>query len=601
MTQKSKTANNKTSDPIKGMLFADWSAKLMPQWLRDTERAIETGEIEKAKQLLDETFVKNELEGLTGTAKVFTMYKTASLLKYADMFTRAEQMFEDLLTFNNHSSVYNELSDLFRKTGRLNKAIQYLDKAIKVSPNEPLLWGNMAGNLINLGQAEKAIETLRKVIKMCPENNTVHSNYFLYSHYLQNFPRAEIFNDAVKWASRNMPARLAKKNHSNIPDPNRRLKIGYISPDFRSHSVTYFFEPLLEAHNRDNFEIFGYGNVFHYDEVTERLKSKFDQYRNVRPLDDKAKAEQIESDGIDILIDLAGHSGCTGLYAMAYKPAPIQATWLGYPDTTGMSQIDYRITDAVADPPGSEQYYSEKLFYLPGIFLCYSPCGIQPPVEPSPFLQTKRITFGCFNNSSKINPLIIGLWAEILKQVPNSQLLLKFKSGQDDEIREIFLKQFEAFGVARDRIAISGWLQSPGDLMLYSKVDIALDTFPYNGTTTTCQALLMGVPVVSLVGEHHLSRVGLSILKHLDMEFFAAPAPQQYVARAVALANRPESLAKIRDTMRQRLCASALCNKAIFAARMEKAYRQMWQTWCQKQNDSNTVGEANAQSVAEKI
>lgn len=600
MTKKTKIGNQK-ADPLKGMQFDDWSARLMPQWLKDTQMAIEAGDIGKARQFLDETLIRRELDALSGTAKVFTMYKIASLLKNADMFGRAEQMFEDLLKFNNHSAVYNELADIFKKTGRLNKAIHYLDKAIEISPNEPLLWGNMAADLISLGQTEKAIELLRKVMQRLPDHNIVHSNYFLYSHYLQNFPRREIFSDAVRWASRNMPPRLAKRNHSNTPDPNRRLKIGYISPDFRNHSVTFFFEPLLDAHNRERFEIYGYGNIFHYDEVTERLKSKFDQYRNVRPLDDRAKADLIESDGIDILVDLAGHSGYTGLYAMAYKPAPIQATWLGYPDTTGMSQVDYRITDAIADPPGSEQYYSEKLFYLPGIFLCYSPCGIQPPVEPSPFLQSNRITFGCFNNSSKINPLIIRLWAEILKQVPDSQLLLKFKSGQDDEIRDLFLKRFEEVGIVRDRIAISGWLQSPADLMLYNKVDIALDTFPYNGTTTTCQALLMGVPVISLVGEHHMSRVGLSILKNLDMEFFAAPTPQQYVARAAALAMRPESLAKIRSTMRDRLCASALCNRAIFAARMEKAYRQMWQIWCQQQKDKNSASEAEVQSIAERI
>ncbi len=598
MTKKSKTGNNKNIDPIKGMSFDDWAAKLMPQWLKDAENAIEAGDIEKAKCLLEEAFVKNEIDRLTGTAKVYHMFEIASLLKNADLIPRAEQIFEDLLKFNNHSAVYNELADIFKKTGRLNKAIHYLNTAIKMFPNEPLLWGNLAGNLISLGQTEKAVELLQKVAQMRPEHDIVHSNYFIYSHYLQNFPRAEIFNDIVKWAARNMSPRMAKKHHSNTSDPNRRLKIGYISPDFRNHSVTFFFEPLLEAHDRDKVEVFGYGNVFHHDETTERLKSKFDQYRNVRPLDNKAKAELIESDGIDILVDLAGHSGHTGLYAMAYKPAPIQATWLGYPDTTGMSQVDYKITDAIADPPGSEQYYSEKLFYLPGIFLCYSPCGIQPPLAPSPFIETKHITFGCFNNSSKINPLIIGLWAEILKQVPNSNLLLKFKSGQDDEIRDIFLKQFEQAGIAKDRIAISGWLQSPADLMLYNKVDIALDTFPYNGTTTTCQALLMGVPLISLVGENHMSRVGLSIFKNLGMEFFAAPTPQQYVARAVALAMKPDSLAKIRNTMRDRLRASALCNKAVFAARMENAYRQMWQTWCQKQNDNNTAG---VKSVAEKL
>jgi predicted O-linked N-acetylglucosamine transferase (SPINDLY family) len=182
---------------------------------------------------------------------------------------------------------------------------------------------------------------------------------------------------------------------------------------------------------------------------------------------------------------------------------------------------------------------------------------------------------------------MIGLWAKILKQVPNSNILLKFKSGQDDEIREIFLKQFEDEGISRDRIAISGWLQTPADLALYNRVDIVLDTFPYNGTTTTCQALLMGVPVISLVGQHHMSRVGLSILTNLGFEFFAAPTPEQYVARASALALKSDSLAKIRNTMRDRMRASTLCNKVIFAARMENAYRQMWHNWCQKQIDKN--------------
>lgn len=590
-TKNKNKGNNPGRDNIN---FNDWE-KNMPQWLKDAQNAIEHGQVETANRLLEEKTVQNEIESRSGASKIFTMYKIASLLKHAGQINRSEKLLEDLLKINNHSAVYNDLADICRKTGRINQAIRYAKTAIDITPDEPLLWGNLANNLISIGQTKKAIEMLRKVTQMRPDHNQAYSNMLLFSHYLPDLGRSDIYDLGVKWANRNLPAKLAKKDHANIPDPDRKLKIGYISPDFRNHSVTYFFEPLLEAHNRENFEIYGYGNIFHYDSTTDRLKAKFDQYRNIRPLEDKALAELIENDGIDILVDLAGHSANSRIYAMAYKPAPIQATWCGYPDTTGMSQIDYRITDAVADPPGSEKYYSEKLFYLPDIFLCYGPCGIQLPVAPLPCLETKKIVFGCFNNSSKINPFIIGLWAKILHQVPDSTLLLKFKSGQDDEIREIFLKKFEESGITKDRIAISGWLQSPADLALYNKVDIALDTFPYNGTTTTCQSLLMGVPVISLVGEHHMSRVGLSILTNLGFEFFAAPNPDQYVARAVALALNTTSLAKIRATMRDRMRASTLCNKAIFAKRMENAYRQMWHTWCRTQTNKQLVGNSAEQ------
>jgi predicted O-linked N-acetylglucosamine transferase (SPINDLY family) len=576
MSENTKTINVKNEKPIN---YFDWLEQA-PQWLKDAHTAVVEGNLQTALQLINENLIDQELQKLPKIDRSYTMYRAASLLRQSGDVKRAEDLLTEILKFNAHAAVYNELSDIYRNTGRTNEAIRSLKAAIDNCPDEPLLWGNLATNLLTIGQIDKAVELLHKVWHMRPENNLAASNLLLYMHYDPKLTRSAAFDVATKWAKQNVPQSMAKTSHTNTRDPNKKLKIGYISPDFRNHSVTYFFEPLLEAHDREKFEIYGYGNIYHYDEVTDRLKAKFDHYRNVRTLSNEAKAKQVEQDGIDILVDLAGHSGNCCIYSMAYKPAPIQVTWLGYPDTTGMTQIDYRLTDIIADPPGSEKYYSEKLFYLPDIFLCYGPCGIQLPIGPLPYLETKRITFGCFNNSTKINPLIIDLWSQILKNVPNSQMLLKFKSGQDDEIRDMFLTRFEEAGIAKDRIAISGWLQSPHDLNLYNKVDIALDTFPYNGTTTTCQSILMGVPVVSLVGEHHMSRVGLSILTNLGMEFFAAPTPQQYIARATALALKPESISKIRTTMRDRMRGSTLCNKAIFAARMEKAYRTMWQTWC---------------------
>lgn len=588
---------NRGKNQQKTLKFDEWKDQ-MPQWLKEAYTAVENGQLQEAARLLDEKTVQIAMEDMSATSRTFTMFGMAVLLKQIGQVKRAEGLYEEILKTNNHSAVYNDLADIYRNTGRLNKAIRYLKTAIDKDPNEPILWGNLGSNLMQLGQIDKAIELMRKVTQRLPDNNFAHSNMLLYMHYLPDLPRPAIFEEAKKWAQRNLPQRLAKTTHRNIPDPERKLKIGYISPDFRNHSVTYFFEPLLDAHNRDIVEVYGYGNIHHYDNTTTRLKSKFDHYRNIRPLDDKAVVELIENDGIDILVDLAGHSANSRIYAMAYKPAPIQATWLGYPDTTGMSQIDYRITDSIADPPCDEKYYSEKLFYLPDIFLCFGPGNTMPAVAPLPFFDRKHITFGCFNNSSKINPFITGLWSNILKQTPNSKLLLKFKSGQDDEIREVFIKRFEAVGISNDRIAVSGWLPSPADLELYNQVDIALDTSPYGGTTTTCQSLLMGVPVISLIGEHHMSRVGLSILTNLGLEFFAAPTPEQYVSKAVALASNPSALGKIRAAMRARMAASPLCNSTKFAEKMENAYRQMWHKWCLSQGNNNLV---EVESSAEKV
>jgi len=533
----------------------------MPQWLCDARDAVIDGRIDEAAKLLDEQKVEQALSKLDRPSRIFTQFEVALMVRELGDGSRAEKLCKQIIESTPHPAVYNELATIYEQQGRLNEAIRYLNDAMKMDPNEPRIWSNLAGDLIKLGQVEKGISLLRKAVEKMSDNNLAYSNLLLYMHYLPDPDASVIFEESKRWADRNAPAHLAKTDHRNNPDPDRRLKIGYISPDFRNHSVSYFFEPLLDGHNRDEVELYGYGNVMHYDETTDRLKSKFDHYRNIRPLDDKAVAQLVEDDAIDILVDLAGHSANSRISAMAYKPAPIQVTWLGYPNSTGMSQIDYRLTDSIADPPGSEKFYAEKLLYLPHGFLCYGPGRMMPPVAEPPASRKGCITFGSFNNSSKINPFIVELWARVLKSNEGSCLLLKFKSGGDEEIRNMYLERFEKFGIDRDRIATCGWLQPPAHLELYKEVDIALDTFPYNGTTTTCQALLMGVPVITMVGKSHMSRVGLSILTRVGLEFFAASNPDEYVAKAAALAAKIDALATIRATMRQRMAASALCNR----------------------------------------
>jgi predicted O-linked N-acetylglucosamine transferase (SPINDLY family) len=569
--------NNKNQQKV--LQFDDWK-KEMPQWLKDAYTVVEDGQIEEATQLLKEEVVQNAMKNMSGHIRVFAMYAIAALLTQIGQAERAEGLYDEILKTNTHSAIYNDLANIYKDSGRLSKAMRYYQKAIEENPNEPMLWSNFSLCLMRLGYADKSIALMRKTAEKLPDNDFVHSSLLLHLHYLSEVNHSSIFEESRKWAQRNLPQSLAKTFHRNDPDPQRKLRIGYVSPDFCLHSVAYFFEPLLDSHNRDIVEVYGYGNVNRCDSTTERLKGKFDHYRNIRPLDDKAIAKLIEKDNIDILVDLAGHSAGSKIYVMAYKPAPVQVTWLGYPDTTGMSQIDYRLTDEIADPAGSEKFYSEELFYLPEGFLCYGPGSMMPPVVQSPCLERKNITFGSFNNSTKINPVVIETWSRILKSTPGSSLLLKFKSGSDNEICQIYLDRFASHGISPDRIRTSDWLPASQHLELYGQVDIALDTFPYNGTTTTCQALLMGVPVISLLGEHHISRVGHSILSRLGLEFFVASTLDEYVAKAVALASNAEALDKIRSSMRMRMAVSPLCNKVKFAKNIENAYRQMWHRWC---------------------
>jgi protein O-GlcNAc transferase len=291
----------------------------------------------------------------------------------------------------------------------------------------------------------------------------------------------------------------------------------------------------------------------------------------------------IERDQIDILVDLAGHVGDNRLLVMARKPAPIQVTYLGYPDTTGLAAIDYRLTDVIADPPdlGAQRFYTEELAFLPDGFLCYRPPDFAPVIAPLPAEKAGFVTFGSFNNNCKINPTVTDLWAQVLRANANSRLLLKLKGGDDTSIRDRYLDLFEKAGLGRARVDIQGWKSPDEHLQTYAQMDIALDTYPYNGTTTTCEALWMGVPTVSLLGECHPSRVGLSILTRLGLEFFVASTPREYVAKATALATNLPALAQIRRTMRARIAASGLCYAKGFAARVEAAYRQMWRRWCQ--------------------
>ena len=299
-------------------------------------------------------------------------------------------------------------------------------------------------------------------------------------------------------------------------------------------------------------------------------------------MSDQDVSSLIRNDKIDILIDLTGHTNLNRLLVFSMKPAPIQITYLGYPATTGLSTIDYRLTDQWADPPGlDDQYYSETLIHLRQGFLCYRPPENTPDIGDCPAKENGYITFGSFNNLAKITPEVINCWAEILSQIPNSRLIIKNKSMIDVEVKNYYLGAFNKKGITSNRLEIFPEMRSFSEhLSLYNKVDIALDTFPYNGTTTTCEALWMGVPIITLKGDRHAGRVGVSLLTRTEMTDFIADTIDEYIAKAIEFSGKIDLLADIRTNMRDRLSKSPLCNAQDFTRNLEETYRMLWRKWC---------------------
>jgi predicted O-linked N-acetylglucosamine transferase (SPINDLY family) len=462
--------------------------------------------------------------------------------------------------------------------GLISEAEQHHRRCIELKPDYHKAWNNLGNDLRDQGRLSEARDAYRMALQLEPDYMRAHSN-LLFSMLYDMADSQAVYDEHLQWDSMHaaglMP--LAKDDRRDA-DPERKLRIGYVSPDFREHSVAYFIEPILAAHERNHFEIYCFSDVHRPDAVTARLKGYADKWLDISACSDEAVAEMIRQECIDILIDLAGHTSHHRLMVFARKPAPVQATYLGYPATTGMSAMDYRLTDEWADPAGQERYHSEQLLRLPGGFLCYTPSSAAPQVASLPHEKNGYISFGCFNHLSKVTPEVIVVWSQILQQLPGSHLVLKHISLQDAKVRERYLQMFEENGVNRDRIDTLDWSASVREhLSCYSLVDIALDTFPYNGTTTSCEALWMGVPVVCLKGKVHAGRVGLSLLESGGRQEWVAGSREGYVSLALQLAADPEGLIDLRAGLRQELAASSLCDRSATTHALEDVYRNMWQ------------------------
>jgi predicted O-linked N-acetylglucosamine transferase (SPINDLY family) len=479
----------------------------------------------------------------------------------------------------------NNLAIVLWQEGHLEEAADCLREALRSQPDLGEAHNNLGNVLREQGQVQEAVECFRQTFERWPDYHTSANNMLFSLHYLSGQEPDSLFARHKQWGD-SVAGRFSETQRwTNIRDPDRRLRIGYVSPDFWTHSVSCFFEPLLMQHDAQKVEITCYANVDQEDATTLRLKSAAHHWRKVNGLNEEQLAAQIRADGIDILVDLAGHTAGNRLLAFARRPAPVQVTYLGYPATTGLPTIDYRFTDAEADPLGeTERFHTEELVRLPHGFLCYQPrAEADLPVRPPPCTTAGHVTFGSFNNLPKTTPAVVALWARILHAVPGSRLVMKNRSFQDAATRERYAVQFAGHGIASDRLTFAGRIASVDEhLTWYHRLDIALDPFPYNGTTTTCEALWMGVPVITLAGRLHAGRVGVSLLTRVGLPELIAGNEDDYIQRAVELANAPDRLQTLRATLRQRLRASSLCDGPGFARDVEAAYREMWRRWCSR-------------------
>lgn len=475
---------------------------------------------------------------------------------------------------------WSGLASLLKALGRYDEAEDCCRSGLSANARHAGLHHVLSGALFEQGRVDEAVSAVRNALAAAPDLAAAHSDLVRMLNYVDTAEPAAIHAEHAAWGERHARALTeSAPAHPNDPDPARRLRVGFVSPYFCKHAMTFFFESVVEHHDAQEMEIILYADVAHPDEYSERLKAYGATWRRTVGLTDAQLAQAVREDVVDILVDLSGHTPYNRLLAFARRPAPVQVTWNGYPNTTGMKAIDYRITDAFSDPPGTtEALHTETLARLPNIYMAWRPPADAPETGPLPAAGSGHVTFGSFNSCFKITPTVVALWARILHAVPRSSLMLLTVTsrGADRRIRGLFSEH----GIGPDRLEILPRVSHEEFLDAHRRVDIALDTYPYHGTTTTCFSVWMGLPVIVLAGPTHVSRVGVSLLNNLGMPELVARSGDDYVQIAQRLASDLPGLAALRATLRQTMLESPLTDGKRGARALESAFRQMWSNWC---------------------
>ncbi len=468
------------------------------------------------------------------------------------------------------------------------RAVAASRRALELAPQSAAAFARLAAGLQLQGDLDGAIAAYRRAVELNPSDAAEHSNLVYSLNFHPAYDAASLFAEHRAWAARHAePLTAAAAPHTNERAPERRLRVGYVSSHFREHAVSFFIEPVIARHDRKGYEVFCYSDVRLPDAVTQRFRSSAEQWRDIAAMSDAEVAELVRRDEIDILVDLAGHIGGNRLLVFARKPAPVQVTYLGYQNTTGMSAMDYRLTDEHADPPGAtDEFYSERLVRLPRSFFCFQPPEPSPDVNELPAVTRGHVTFASLNHINKLTPDALRTWAKILLAVRDSRLIvLAYSGGQlARNIWDVMARE----GVEPGRVEIVDKRPRYEYLRLHHEIDIALDSFPFNGHTTICDALWMGVPSIMLEGSTYASRFGGSTLRNVGLSELIACSPGQYVEIATALAGDLPRLVQLRRDLRSRMRASPLVDAVGFTRNLESAYRHMWRAWCE-QDSPKTV------------
>jgi predicted O-linked N-acetylglucosamine transferase (SPINDLY family) len=503
------------------------------------------------------------------------------IFQLQDRLADAEACYRQALEINpNDADSYANLSVTLWMEGRLGEATAAFRRAIAIQPNHVNAHINFGLVLQSQGLLAEARAEFFRALELDPAAASAHSNALFCEQYFPDATPASLTASHAEWQRRHAaPLQRHWLPHDNLRDPQRRLRLGFVSGDLCRHPVSNFLVRAFEALDLRQCELHCYSTTLKSDLVSDRLRAVAAGWHDVRGLMDDALARQIRDDRIDILFDLAGHTATNRLLCFARKPAPIQITWIGYEGTTGLAAMDYLLADGFQVPPGEETNYREQVLRLPAGYVCYDPPFDAPPVGPLPAASAGCITFGSFNNPSKITPEVVPLWAEILRRLPEARLLLKYNGLADAPTVERFERLFAEQGIPAERLEFQGWELYPLALAQYNRVDIALDPFPFSGSLTTCDALWMGVPVITCPGRTFASRHSLGHLSRVGLADLVARDRAHYVELAVALAGDRPRLAELRSTLRQRVAGSTLCDGPRLATDLLALLRSVWCEW----------------------
>ena len=567
-----------------GGLEISLEANALPAVLREANAHLRAGRHDQAKACLDSPAMQSVLQAMTSdSSRTDLLYVTAKLYLETEQFQEAMAWLQRISAVESHPIVLAELAGVAEKVaGYRSASLPYLRWAYELAPDSVEALDAYALCLRDVGRIRESIRLQEQALQQPEEHYLLLFELIWAMQYVAGYCRADLFSRAQQWAETAPNRHAPAATYRNEPSRGRRLRLGILSGDFKSNSPLGYFDPVLSHLDREAFELVAFSNVAQEDPGTRDYRGLFAGFEAIHGLPGHEVASRVRARDIDILIAFGGQGGNNRLDAVALKPAPIQVDWGGL-CSMGLAHIDYRITDAVLDPPETQAYHREHLAYIPGGSICYQPPKFSPPVTPPPAGTNGYLTFGSFANHMKMNEETVALWSQVLRKVPQSRMLIKTPCAHDPGVRQTLLDRFAKKGVEPQRIRMSGQCSHYEHLQQLSQVDLLLDTYPFNSFRTTLEGLWMGVPTVTLSGETFVSRMGLAVMTQLGLPTLVADTPAGFVERACVFAGQGDELVALRRGLRPYLLDSSVCDPTHFARGMADLLRTMWRRWCDDQ------------------